>query len=93
MFGLYKIIFHTQEMVVWGWDPKEVANHFGYQGTHVGYPFTASSASSSAECIVWLTGEEAFLECVQTTELAGKRTSAGIWGYGHWKVISPKQSC
>ena len=48
---------------MWGWDPKDYTNHYGYQGSHVGYPFTSNSG---ADCIVWLTGEEAFLECVKT---------------------------
>ena len=74
---------------MWGWDPKETQDHYGYQGTHVGYPFSRSGA----ECIVWLTGEEAFLECVKETESGKQRTSAGFWGFGQWKVVSMSASC
>lgn len=71
------------EVVVWGWDPKDPSDHGGYQGSHAGYPFTSSS---SADCIVWLTGEEAFLECIKTVGSIKKRTSAGFWGFGQWRV-------
>ena len=73
---------------MWGWDPKDSTNHYGYQGSHVGYPFTSNSG---ADCIVWLTGEEAFLECVKTVSFSKKRTSAGFWGFGQW-VIQPISS-
>lgn len=72
-----------QEVVVWGWDPKDSTNHFGYQGAHVGWPFTSASGG---DCIVWLTGEEAFLDCTKTVSSGKKRTTAGFWGYGHWTV-------
>lgn len=77
-----------QQRFLWGWDPKEDhRRHNGYQGTHVGYPFEAEGS----KCIVWVTGEEAFLECV--SEHTRKRTSAGLWGYGHWKVLGLSDSC
>ena len=68
---------------MWGWDPKEPVQHYGWQGSHVGWPFTSASG---AECIVWLTGEEAFLECIKTVGTTKRRTSAGFWGYGQWRV-------
>ena len=71
--------------MVWGWDPKEAINHFGYQGCHVGYPFISGGG---ADCIVWVTGEEAFLECIKTVGSTKKRTSAGFWGYGQWTLQS-----
>ena len=74
-----------QEVVVWGWDPKDPSDHGGYQGSHAGYPFTSGSG---ADCIVWLTGEEAFLECIKTVGSTKKRTSAGFWGFGQWNVQS-----
>ena len=79
-----------QEVVVWGWDPKDPSDHGGYQGSHAGYPFTSLS---SADCIVWLTGEEAFLECIKTVGSTKKRTSAGFWGFGQWRVRSSTQFC
>ena len=74
-----------QEVVVWGWDPKEATDHFGYQGCYVGWPFTSASG---ADCIVMVTGEEAFLECIKTVGPIKRRTSAGFWGYGHWMIQS-----
>ena len=35
-----------------------------------------------------MTGEEAFLECVKTVSATKKRTSAGFWGFGQWRVQS-----
>ena len=75
---------------MWGWDPKDSTNHFGYQGAIVGWPFTSGSG---ADCIVWLTGEEAFLECIKTVGSTKKRTSAGFWGYGQWIVQTSTQLC
>ena len=43
---------------------------------------TETEETNLIKCLVWVTGEEAFLECVS----GGKRTSAGFWGFGHWKV-------
>ena len=81
-----------QEVVVWGWDPKEAVDHFGWQGAHVGWPFRSTLAG--ADCIVWLTGEEAFLECIKTVGSTRRRTSAGLWGFGQWIVqTSNTQFC
>ena len=77
-------IFSMQEIVVWGWDPNDSTNHYGYQGSLAGYPFTSNSGE---DCIVWVTGEEAFLECVKTVSSSKKRTSAGFWGFGQWVVL------
>ena len=80
-----------QEDVVWGWDPKDPTDHFGYQGALVGWPFTSASG---ADCIVWLTGEEAFLECIKTVGTTKRRTMVGFWGYGQWRVqTSNTQFC
>ncbi|CAI8024977.1 hypothetical protein GBAR_LOCUS14471 [Geodia barretti] len=80
------------EVVVWGWDPKEAVDHFGWQGAHVGWPFRSTLAG--ADCIVWLTGEEAFLECIKTVGSTRRRTSAGLWGFGQWIVqTSNTQFC
>ena len=62
-----------------------MTDHQGYQGSHAGYPFTSYSG---ADCIVWVTGEEAFLECIKTVFSIKKRTSAGFWGFGQWRVQS-----
>ena len=73
---------------VWGWDTWDPTDHFGYQGAIVGWPFTSASG---ADCIVWLTGEEAFLECIKTV---GRRTMAGLTGFGQWRVqTSNTQVC
>lgn len=70
---------------MWGWDPKD--NHCpfgsarGQRGAHVGFPFNQGTAS----CIVWVTTEEAFLECIRY----GRRTSTSSGpyeGYGQWTV-------
>ena len=77
---------------MWGWDPKEAVDHFGWQGSHVGWPFRSTLAG--ADCIVWLTGEEAFLECIKTEGSTKRRTSAGLWGFGQWVVqTSNTQFC
>ena len=70
---------------MWGWDPKDDTNHGGYQGTHAGYPFSFGGA----KCIIWVTGEEAFMECIHN----GKRGVAGFWGYGQWEVKPLSSSC
>ena len=72
-----------QILYVWGWDPKDNICQDGRRGTHVGFPFTVGSAS----CIVWVTTEEAFLECLR----GNRRTSAtsgseSYEGYGQWTL-------
>jgi len=50
---------------------------------HVGFTFE----KSGAQCIIWATTEEAFLECVRPTS-GGKsrRTSTGFFGMGQWTI-------
>ena len=91
------IRFWFQYSLSWGWDPKDDADHGGYQGSCVAYPFMAASPTtpSLASCIIWITGEEAFLECVATGSWGGNsgRTSVGYWGFGLWDLESPDYPC
>ena len=74
---------------IWGWDPKEdEKDHQGYQGSTLGCPLNPAHVGG-ADCIIWATGEEAFLECVKN----GVRTSAGFWGYGHWTLQALYSTC
>lgn len=69
-------------LYLWGWDPKDSNCSFGgRRGAHVGFPFSVGSVS----CIVWVTTEEAFLECLK----ASRRTSttSAFEGYGQWTII------
>ncbi len=75
---------HPEVQYIWGWDPKDNSNDFGRTGTHVGFVFE----SGLAECIVWVTFKEAFLECVSTGGLDRYRTSTGFFGYGQWDVTN-----
>lgn len=80
----------------WGWDPKDPINHGGYQGSCVAYSFTTVSLSATgnpAFCIIWITGEEAFLECVANGSWGSRRTSVGYWGFGLWGLESPNIPC
>ena len=96
-FLLINVSFWFQYTVLWGWDPKDDADHGGYQGSCVAYPFMAASpmTPSLASCIIWITGEEAFLECVATGSWGGNsgRTSVGYWGFGLWDLESPDYPC
>jgi len=60
----------SQIQYVWGWDPKDNScpsgSARGWRGAVVGFTFDQGSAS----CIMWVTTEEAFLECVRY----GRRT-------------------
>lgn len=74
---------------VWGWDPKTndptaFGGSQGEVGTHVGFPFE----KGDVKCLVWITPQEAFLECLGPDENRSKlrRTSAGLWGHGQWVV-------
>ncbi len=73
---------HPEVQYIWGWDPKDNNNQGGQVGTHVGFPFTSGFAS----CIVWLTPQEAFLECISPSGSQRKRTSTGFFGFGQWTV-------
>ena len=75
--------------MVWGWDRKDSSDHYGYQGALVGWPF---SSNSGANCIVWLTGEEGYLECIKTVGTTKRRTIAGFWGYGQWSILTGSPS-
>jgi len=78
---------HADVAYVWGWDPKDNGNQFGRRGTHVGWTFNAGF-NENASCIIWITPEEAFLECILETYSGKKRTSAGLFGIGQWTVGS-----
>ena len=73
---------HHEVDYVWGWDPKNSGNQNGYTGTHVGFTFEVNTAS----CIIWVTSNEAFLECVKQVGSSRRRTSAGFFGMGQWTV-------
>ena len=77
-----------QVQYVWGWDPKDDDCNKngvtpGHRGAVVGFTFTVGQS----HCIVWVTKEEAFLECVKN----GRRTSTTSGaldseGYGQWTI-------
>ena len=73
---------------MWGWDPKDnncpVGAARGRKGAVAGYTFSEGSAS----CIVWVTTEEAFLDCVRAFQSYKKRTSCthNGGGYGQWTI-------
>ena len=86
-------MIYFQIKYVWGWDPKNnecpQGSSRGYTGAHVGFTFNQGTAS----CIIWITSDEAFLECVN---------SYGWWsfiikyhsscnhdggGYGQWYIV------
>jgi hypothetical protein len=74
---------HPEVPYVWGWDgknnnPATPPSKNGEQGAHIGFTFS----KDGAECIIWITKEEAFLECVKD----GKRTSIGCFGMGQWEI-------
>ncbi len=80
-------VSHPSVDYVWGWDQKDNANQNGERGTHVGWTFQ----KSSAQCIVWATPEEAFLECVKPSHTCAsqkRRVSAGFFGMGQWTIGS-----
>lgn len=88
---------HGDVAYIWGWDPKDNGNQFGRRGTHVGWTFDTYAngdiiGSKNASCIVWVTPEEAFLECIHDTCSGKKRTSAGLFGIGQW-AVGPQTSC
>lgn len=69
---------HPDVAYIWGWDPKDSSDDNGYTGTNVGFTFS----KGSAECIVWVSPKEAFLECAAN----GRRTSNSFWGWGQWSI-------
>jgi len=72
---------------VWGWDPKDNTDNDGLQGAVVGWTFKKTSAN--AECIVWVSKDEAFLECVKPYCGGKLRVSAGFFGLGQWAINNP----
>ncbi len=75
---------HPEINYVWGWDPKNDVDRGGQEGAHIGFPFT----SGLADCIVWLTPAEAFLECMAPGGVDRLRVSTGLSGYGQWSVAN-----
>jgi len=73
---------HPDVDYVWGWDGKDNSNQNGERGTHVGWAFS----KSSAQCIIWATPEEAFLECVKPRCAGKQRVSTGFFGMGQWNI-------
>jgi len=74
---------HPDVAYVWGWDGKNNNDDGGRVGMHVGFTFE----KSGAQCIIWATTEEAFLECVRpTSEGLRRRTSTGFFGLGQWTI-------
>lgn len=73
---------HGEVDHVWGWDPKPGYDHARF-APHIGFTFS----KSGAECILWITPAEAFLECIGRHEGARRRTSASLSkGVGQWTV-------
>lgn len=80
---------HPEVQYIWGWDPKDESNAGGQVGTHVGFPFHVAKSTSTKEasCIVWVTPQEAFLECISMeSEYWRRRTATGLTGFGQWSV-------
>ena len=75
---------HFDVAYIWGWDAKDNSQQFGEVGTHVGWTFD----QGQAQCIIWVTKKEAFLECIKTVNGEKRRTSAGLFGIGQWSIAS-----
>ena len=76
-----------------GYDPLDnVGNYNCNQGTYVAYPFTVSG---EVDCMVKVTGTNAFLECIKHGTSTKKRTSAGLFGgyYAHYNVEPLTSTC
>jgi len=73
---------HPNVDYVWGWDGKDNNNQNGERGTHVGWTFS----KGTAQCIIWATPEEAFLECVKPKCAGKQRVSVGFSGMGQWNI-------
>ena len=73
-----------QVLYIWGWDPKNNSCQGGRQGAHVGFPF---DVGASTHCIVWVTPEEAFLECLRNRHRTSTTSGSGnSEGYGQWYI-------
>lgn len=79
---------HPDVSYIWGWDPKNNEDDGGNVGTHVGWTFD----QGPARCIIWITKNEAFLECVKNFCEEKRRTSAGLFGIGQWQVAPMRTS-
>ncbi len=79
---------HPDVQYIWGWDPKDNDNDGGNVGTHVGWTFD----QGPAQCIIWITKNESFLECVKNFCSGKRRTSAGLFGIGQWEVTPMRSS-
>ena len=70
---------------MWGWDPKDnqcpTGSAQGRRGAYVGFPFNQGTAS----CMVWVTTEEAFLDCIWSNKRS-MASSGPSEGYGQWVV-------
>ncbi len=72
-----------QVKYVWGWDPKDNHCQNGHRGAVVGFTFTVGQS----HCIVWVTEEEAFLECVMNNRRTSTTSGAlASEGYGQWTI-------
>ena len=83
---------------MWGWDPKNddcpQGSSRGHTGAHVGFTFNQGTVS----CIIWITSDEAFLDCVNNKGylkyfpglylLIKHRSSCNHdgGGYGQWRI-------
>ncbi len=70
---------------VWGWDPKEgkAPEEHGKKGTHVGFPL--KHEPGKCWCIVWVTSENEYLECITPDRKC--KMSVDRWGHGQWKLV------
>lgn len=86
-------ISHPEIPYVLGFDRKD-DNMSVDRATHIGFPFQKRNAS----CLIWITSDEAFLECIRDVTKQGdssrqnnlsqrRRVSTGILGYGRWNVL------
>ncbi len=72
---------------VWGWDPKEepAPEKHGRDGAHLSYPFK----SGECNCIVWITNQYRFLECVHV-DADKKKCRFAVephGGHGKWTTV------
>lgn len=77
---------HKDIEYVWGWDAKDNNNQNGRRGAHIGWTFEKNNAN----CIIWVTPEESFLECVKPICSGKRRVSTGLFGIGQWEIGSVK---
>lgn len=79
---------HPDIAYIWGWDPKDNDDQHGMRGTHVGWTFS----QGQTKCIIWVTKEESFLECIKPMAIGKRRTSAGLNGIGQWDIGQKRKS-